>query len=119
MQTIFRKPFRDMRRIRLRSLTIILMVALGVGVYAGLYMSRDSLSYTRDRIYADLRLSDLRVVTTPSDPSEIPSLSDLRGIVAVEKRFVTPGSIELGDGRPLNSLIVYQDPARRPKSSKR
>lgn len=115
MRTPFRKPFRDLRRFKVRSLTIVLMVALGLGTYAGLYMSRESLSHTRDTIYRSLHLSDVRVVTTPSDPSEIPRLEDIPGVEAVEKRLVVPGSIEQRGGRLLNALIVYLDSARRPQ----
>ncbi len=115
MRTLFRKPFRDLRRIKVRSLTIILMLGLGQGTYGGLYMSRESLFNTRDTIYRNLHLSDLRVVTTPSDPSEIPGLEGIPGVEAIEKRFVVPGSIEQRDGRPLNALIVYLDAVRRPR----
>ncbi len=110
MKTPLLKPFRDLRRIKVRALSIIMMVAVGLGAYAGLYMSRDSVSNTRDTIYEELHLGDLRVVTTPSDPSEIPSLEEIPGVAAMTKRLLTPGAIERRDGRTLNSLIVYLDP---------
>jgi len=113
MKTIWLKPLRDLRRMKIRAVTVTVMVAFGVSIYAGMYMSRDTLVHTRDAFYHDLHLSDLRVVITPSDPSELPSLERVSGLARYEKRLVIPGSIEMKDGRALNSLIVYRDPATR------
>jgi len=110
MRTPLLKPFRDLRRIQVRALSILMMVAMGLGAYAGLYMSRDSVSHTRDSLYEELLLGDLRVLTTPADPSELPPLEDIPGVEAMTKRLLTPGAIERRDGRTLNSLIVYLDP---------
>jgi putative ABC transport system permease protein len=114
MKTPLRKPFRDLRRIKVRALSIVLMVAVGLGAGAGIFLSRESVSHTRDTLYEALRLGDLRVVTSPSDPSELPSLEGIPGVTGLQKRLLSPGAIERRDGRLLNSLIVYLDPGTRP-----
>jgi len=114
MRTWLRKPLRDLKRIKARALTIVVMVAAGVGAYAGLYMSRDTLAHTRDTVYANLHLADLQVVTTPADPAELPPLAGLPGVARAARRFATPGVLEMRDGRPLACLIVYTDPAAGP-----
>ncbi len=111
MRTPWLKPFRDLKTMKTRALSILLMVGVGLGAYAGLTMSRDSVSHTRDRIYEQLHLGDLRVVIPPSDPSELPPLEGIPGVIGLEKRLLVPGAIERRDGRSLNSLIVYMDPA--------
>jgi len=110
MKTLVLKALRDIKSMRLRSASIALMVALGTGTYAGLLMSRQTLFHTRDAIYEDLHLADLRVITTPADPTELPEgLDRIPGVRRYVKRLVAPGAIELEDGRPLTCLVVYMD----------
>ncbi len=109
MTTLFLKAIRDIARTRLRSATVVVMVALGVGTYAGLLMSRDSLFHTRDTMYEELHLADLRVITTPADPQEVPVLDDIPGVARHVRRLVAPGSLELTNGHLLSCLIVYMD----------
>lgn len=110
MKTLILKALRDIKSMRLRSGSIALMVALGTGTYAGLLMSRQTLFHTRDAIYEDLHLADLRVITTPAEPTELPEgLERIPGVRRHVKRLVAPGAIELKDGRPLSCLVVYMD----------
>ncbi len=95
---------------RMRAVAIILMVAAGVGIHGGGFMSRESLFHTRDTFYHELHLADLRVRTVPVDPTKIPSLEKIGGIKRYEKRLITPGTLELKSGRPLPALIYYINP---------
>ena len=114
MRTLVRKPLRDLRSMKVRATTIVLMVAAGMGVYAGMSMSRETLFHTRDTLYEELRLADLRVRTTPAAPDELPSLADIPGVARRARRFVTPGAVELKNGRPLASVIVYLEDGPQP-----
>ncbi len=114
MRTLWLRPFRDIRQMKIRMSIISLMVAAGVGIYAGGFMSLQTLLHTRDTLCQDLNLADLRVNITPADPSELPPLDDIAGIDRYEKRLIIPGGIELKDGSPLVSLIFYMDPTRHP-----
>ena len=118
MKTFLLKPFRDLRRMKVRALAILMMVAVGLGAYAGLHMSRESVSHTRDTLYDELRLGDLRVLTTPADPAELPSMEGIPGVTDLTMRLLTPGTIERRDGRLLNSLIVYLDAGALPAVNK-
>lgn len=114
MRKIYLKSLRDMRRMKVRVVSIWLLVAVVVFVFAGGFMARESLYHTRDVLTKQLHLSDFQVIFTPASPDELPDLSALSRQAYTALRLVTPGGMELKDGRPLACVVVYMDPTSHP-----
>jgi len=114
MRKLLLKSLRDLLRMKLRVVSIWLLVSVVVFVYAGAFMARESLYHTRDTLCSRLRLSDLEVTFTPASPDEMPDLGDLEQQAVITRRLLTPGGMELPDGRTLASLIIYTDPSGHP-----
>jgi putative ABC transport system permease protein len=106
---------RDMRHMKVRVGSIWFLVAVVVFVYAGGFMARESLYYTRDTLTDQLSLADVQVLFTPASPDEMPDLTALEKEAAIVKRLDMPGGMELKDGRPLACLVIYLDPQGHPE----
>src|SRR6266545_486149 len=99
------KMRRDLWRMKWRALAILLTLASGVAVYAGIYMGVLSLLYTRDTVYRELHFADLEVRFLPDDARNLPSLAKLEGVSRVERRLVFPGVIR-PRGKPPITVIM-------------
>ena len=105
MSTLRVKMLRDLWRMKWRALAIILMIASGVAVYAGVHMGVLSLLWTRDSVYRELHFADLEVRFLPDDARNLPDLSRLEGVTRVERRLVFPGIIR-PRGKPPITVIM-------------
>jgi len=114
MRKLLLKSFRDLLTMKGRVVSIWLLVAVVVFVYAGGFMARESLYNTRETICTRLHLSDLQVIFTAASPDEMPDLSLLQKEALITTRMVSPGGIELKDGNPLACLVIYMDPSSHP-----
>ena len=101
------KMWRDLWRMKWRALAIILTLASGVAVYAGVYMGVESLFWTRDSIYRELNFADLEVRFLPDDLRNLPSLSGLDGIARVERRLILPGIVRVPGKTPLTVIMTF------------
>ncbi len=115
MKKIHIKPWRDLIQMKGRGILIALIIGGGVAIYSGGYMARDTFFHTRDTYFHDLHLADLEVSIDPSTEEELPPLDNLEGVQAMTRCLISLGSIELEDGRPLTTAIVYLDPAAPPE----
>lgn len=115
MRKIYLKSLRDMLRMKVRVVSIWLLVSVVVFIYAGGYMARESLYHTRDVLTERLHLSDIQVIFSPASPDEMPDLVVLEREAIIARRLVSPGGMELKDGSPLACLVVYMDPSGHPK----
>ena len=101
------KMWRDLWRMKWRALAIILTLASGVAVYAGVYMGVDSLFWTRDSIYKELNFADLEVRFLPDDLRNLPDLAGLDGIARVERRLILPGIVRIPGRAPLTVIMTF------------
>jgi len=106
MSTLRIKMLRDLWRMKWRALAIILMIASGVAVYAGIYMGVLSLLWTRDSVYRELHFADLEVRFLPDDARNLPDLSRLEGVRKIERRLVFPGIIRPPGKTPITAVMT-------------
>ncbi len=109
MKTIYIKVLRDLKKMKLHTLAIILTLACGIGVYTGVDMGIKSLFYTRDKIFKDMNFADLEIQILPEDIRNLPDFSDIPEIKHVEQRLVMPGIIQLKNNTRLTALMVFQE----------
>ncbi|MBI5207259.1 MAG: ABC transporter permease [Candidatus Firestonebacteria bacterium] len=117
MKTIKLKVLRDLVKMKLHTLAIILTLACGIGVYSGVDMALKSLFYTRDRIFKEMNFADLEIQFLPEDVRNLPDFSDIPGLKKVERRLVMPGIININKDKRLTALMVFMD-ERRPEINK-
>lgn len=108
MALIDRMVLRDLAHIRANVAAIVLALAVAMTMLAGLEMGLSSLLQTRDHFTSQLRLADLEVRLLPEDVRNLPDWSDVAGIDRVESRLLMPGTLELGPGRTIAALTVFQ-----------
>jgi len=106
------KIWRDLWHMRWRTLAIVLTIASGVAIYAGIYTGLLSLFWTRDSIFRELHFADLEVSFLPDDARNLPDLSGIRGVARVERRLVFPGTVRLPGRPPLTAVMTFlENPA--------
>ena len=101
------KMRRDLWRMRWRALAIVLTLASGVAIYAGVYTGLLSLFWTRDSIYRELHFADLEVRFLPDDVRNLPELSGIQGVARLERRLVFPGIVRMPGKAPLTAVMTF------------
>jgi putative ABC transport system permease protein len=101
------KMRRDLWQMKWRALAIVLTVASGVGMYAGIYTGLLSLFWTRDSIFRELRFADLEVRFLPDDVRNLPDLVGIPGVAALERRLVFPGIVRMPGKAPLTAVMTF------------
>src|SRR3989449_2660712 len=97
---------------RWRTLAIVLTIASGVAIYAGIYTGLLSLFWTRDSIFKELHFADLEVSFLPDDARNLPELSGIRGVARVERRLIFPGTVRMPGKPPLTAVMTFlENPA--------
>jgi putative ABC transport system permease protein len=106
------KMRRDLWHMRWRALAIVLTIASGVAIYAGIYTGLLSLFWTRDSIFAEQHFADLQVSFLPDDARNLPDLGGIPGVARVERRLLFPGTVRIPGRRPLAALMTFlENPA--------
>ncbi len=117
MMTLLRFGWRELLRTKGRTALIALILAIMATALGGGRFTFDSLFYTRDFYYDDLKLADLDVQFVAAPPEEMPSLDELKkipGVRDVSRRFIAVGYIEKKDGTPLPVIVHHLDPEALP-----
>jgi len=101
--SLAKDTFRQVRKSLGRFLSIFLIVALGVGFFAGIKATAPDMKITADKYFDDYRLMDIRLISTvgfnEDDIKEIQKLSEIEGI--------SPGySVDLLAEYGENSFVV-------------
>lgn len=114
MKTLYIKSFRNLKEIKWRALLIALIIAGGISIHAGGFMSRDTILNTRDTYYKELNLADLEMEFTPVSQDEMPDTEKFKDLAIIVPRLVMPGTMETKTGELLQTLVVYLDPESMP-----
>ncbi len=101
------KMRRDAWRMRWRALAIVLIVASGVAIYAGVHWGLLSLFRTRDTLYRKLHFADLEVRFLPEDARNLPDLGGIEGIARLERRLVISGILRQPGKAPLTTVMTF------------
>lgn len=106
MRTLVRKAVREIYGLGLRAIAIALITSLGVMVFTGGFMARNSLTATRDYYYRTLKLADLDVYFDATGDSDLPKLN-IPGIKYV-KRFIYQTSLDMAGKAPISIVLIHQ-----------
>ncbi|MBI5418247.1 ABC transporter permease [Candidatus Poribacteria bacterium] len=109
MNKINLKVLRDLKKMKLHTLAIILTLACGIGVYSGVDMAIKSLYFTRDKILKDMSLADLEIQILPEDVRNLPDFKNIQGLKKVERRLIMPGTMTLKQGQKLTALMIFME----------
>lgn len=114
MKRLTLKTFRDLKAMRLRGLTIALLVACQCAVYSGGLCARLTLRETVDRFCRDHRLADLQVTFEPVPSRRLPSMDGIRGVAKTAGRLAIRGSIRLADSSALPAVVIFVKEGENP-----
>lgn len=109
MSLVDKNFLRSLSKIRGRMLALALIIAAGVGIFFGIQLALANLQSTQDTLLDRMGVAEFEVQLLPEDKQNLPDLSHVPGVAQVESRLVFPGHIDLPDGRPLNTLLIFQD----------
>lgn len=84
---IMRDTLRDIKKSLGRFISIVAIIALGVGFFSGVKVSPEVMRYTADKYYDDYNLMDLRIVSTLGLTED--DLREIDKIPGVENSFGT------------------------------
>lgn len=115
MKTLYIKSFRNLQEIQWRVFLIVLIIASGLSIYSGGFMSRDTILNTRDTYYETLNLADLEMDFTPVALSEMPDTEGLKDHAVMLPRLAMPGTMETKNDELLQTLLIYLDPESMPE----
>lgn len=91
---------------RSRVIAVMVILAAGFGMYAGIYSAIDSLFGFRDALYRRADVAAYEIRYSPEDAINVPAFDDVPGVRAAESRLLLPGNIERPDGTRLSALVV-------------
>src|SRR5262245_43601222 len=111
MRLLTRKMFRDLWHIRWRCVVVVLTVASGVGIFAGVGMAINTGFHTRDVLLDRMHFADLEVQFLPEDVENLPDLATIPGVRVIERRLMLPGTVSMPDGTRLNGVLVLLESA--------
>ncbi|MBF1730368.1 MAG: hypothetical protein HXP06_01070, partial [Trueperella pyogenes] len=99
---------RDLLNIRGRIISLLLIIACGVGILFGIQTALNDLVSTQDAVMDRMNMADLEISLLPEDVNNLPHLTDVSGVSAVESRLVMPGVINRPDEAYLSALVLFQ-----------
>ncbi len=95
---LFRAIFRALWQTPGRLLSVVVLVAVAITVYAGTFIGLYQIADTASRLYRELHLFDLELRLAPQATEGLPSIEELRrkvpGLASATYRLVLSGSIE-------------------------
>lgn len=101
-----RGAWRELKTMRSRVVAVMVILAAGFGMYAGIYSAIDSLFGFRDALYHRADVAAYEIRYSPEDAINVPAFDTVPGVRAVESRLLLPGNIERPDGTRLSALVV-------------
>ncbi|MDD3212322.1 MAG: ABC transporter permease [Eubacteriales bacterium] len=106
-----KKLWRDMGHSAMQFVAIVLLCALGTWVYSGLDGTWRMIDLSAETYYTQSNLADFWVNVTSASKSDLDSLSNLRGVAAVQARFTDEmDAPDLGDDVSLEVHAYQGDP---------
>jgi putative ABC transport system permease protein len=116
MGTLDRKLLRDIWRMRLHALGVIVVLACGLAVFVMSVGMRGSLERTRDAYYQDRRMADLAVSAVRAPARIATELSSVQGVAAVETRISGLALLDLQQiAEPASARLVSLPARGRPR----
>ena len=93
-----------------RFLSILLIVLLGVGFFAGLRATSPDMKKTLDTYFDDLNVMDAQVISTLGlTDDDITSIKNLENVEQVEGSYQTDATVTIGDEEVVVKLETFSD----------
>lgn len=93
-----------------RFLSILLIVLLGVGFFAGLRAASPDMKKTLDMYFDDLDVMDIQVISSLGlTLDDIEAIKQIDGVDKVEGSYMTDAIIKIGDEESVIKLETYSD----------
>ena len=90
--------FRDIKKSKGRFLSIVAIIALGVGFFSGLKISPQVMKFTADKYYDDYNLMDIRVVSTLGlTVDDVKAIEEIEGVDGVKGTRTLDALADYGD----------------------
>jgi len=110
--------FREIRRSLGRYIAILAIVALGVGFFSGLKVTREAMVSTANDYLTAQHMFDYRLISTLGlDDQSVSEAAALPGVRAAEGSISKDVIIESGGATPLQCLLLYPFLTKSTKSS--
>ena len=91
-----------------RFISILLIVLLGVGFFAGLRASSPDMKKTLDVYFDEQNVMDIQVISTLGlTDDDIEAISKLENVEAVEGTYQTDAAVTVGDEEVIVKLETY------------
>ncbi len=104
MRSLFMKSLRDIQKSKAQFISILIMATLAVSIVTGIDCLWKTVEEHSGRMYAATNISDLWVNAVEPAEKELWSISRLKGVERIEKRFVADALSDL-KGSP--TLRIY------------
>lgn len=116
MQALDKKLLRDLWRMRLHAIAVILVLGCGLSVFVMAVGMRGSLERTRATYYADRRMADLAVSMVRAPDRVSRDLADAPGVAAIETRISGLALLDVTRiEEPASARLVSLPRAGRPR----
>ncbi|HWR62199.1 MAG TPA: ABC transporter permease [Clostridia bacterium] len=104
MRSLFMKSLRDIQKSKAQFISILVMATIAVSIVTGIDCLWKTVEEHSERMYAATNISDLWVNVVAPTEKELWSISRLKGVERIEKRFVMDALSDL-KGSP--TLRIY------------
>ena len=107
---LFKDGIKEIKSSYKRFLSILLIVLLGVGFFAGLRAASPDMKKTLDLYFDDLNVMDVQVISTLGlTDDDIGAIKNVEGVQEVEGSYQTDAIVKIGDEETVVKLETYSD----------
>lgn len=100
-KALLKDTFRSIWRTKARFISIILIVALGIGFFAGIKATAPDMKETANRYFVTNNLMDLRMLSTVGfEEADVEAIRRVEGVQSVMPAYFADGIVEV-NGEPL------------------
>lgn len=108
---------RSISRSKTRFVSIMAIIAIGVGFYAGINATEPDMVLSADRFYKNTNLSDFRIISPLGfEEEDIRNVEKLPGIRHVQAGYFTDLFVTFGENSHIGRIYSY-DPGRKNKAN--
>lgn len=99
---------RSIKNSKARFLSIMGIIAIGVGFYAGINATEPDMVLSADRYYKDTKLSDFRIISPLGfEKEDLDELEQLKYIDVIQEGYFTDLFVTLGDDSHIGRIYSY------------
>ena len=113
-KALLKDTFRSIWRTKARFISIILIVALGIGFFAGIKATAPDMKETANRYFLSNNLMDLRVLSTVGfEQADVDAIREIDGVHAVMPAYFADGLVKVNGESLIDICLLYTSPSPR------